>query len=158
MLTHTGPCACAFTTGIPIYESKAKVIPEGSVDPWTMLKVSADEDFIDALGIELVAGRNFSRHIPSDSSKAVLLNETAVRRLGWQIGGVDPEKDALGKTFTLLDGGRRVHVVGVVKDYHIGTLREPIKPAFLKIRKNRHLLVRIRPERVPETMAFLKET
>ena len=56
-----------------------------------MHKLAIDEDFLDTFGISLAAGRNFSRDIASDSSEAFILNESAVRKFGWD--------DPLGKEF-----------------------------------------------------------
>ena len=150
----------AFSSILPVYKWPVKVIPEGSADTWTMLDVHVDEDFVDLMGIELIAGRNFSRDRPSDASEAFLLNETAVRHLGWEVGGTDPERDALGKAFYWPDINRQGYIVGVVKDFHIGTLRDPTEPAFLAIQREREfsLLVKIRPERIGETIDFLAET
>ena len=150
----------AFSSILPVYKWPVKVIPEGSADAWTMLDVHVDEDFVDLMGIELIAGRNFSRDRPSDASEAFLLNETAVRHLGWEVGGTAPERDALGKAFYWPDLKRQGYIVGVVKDFHIGTLRDPTEPAFLAIQREREfsLLVKIRPERIGETIDFLAET
>ena len=150
----------AFSSILPVYKWPVKVIPEGSADAWTMLDVHVDEDFVDLMGIELIAGRNFSRDRPSDASEAFLLNETAVRHLGWEVGGTAPERDALGKAFYWPALKRQGYIVGVVKDFHIGTLRDPTEPAFLAIQREREfsLLVKIRPERIGETIDFLAET
>ncbi len=150
----------AFSSILPVYKWPVKVVPEGSANAWTMLDVHADEDFVDLMGIELIAGRNFSRDRPSDASEAFLLNETAVRHLGWEVGGTDPERDALGKAFYWPDLKRQGYIVGIVKDFHIGTLRDPTEPAFLAIQRAREfsLLVKIRPERMRETIDFLGET
>ena len=67
-----------------------------------------------------------------------------------------PERDALGKAFYWPDLKRQGYIVGVVKDFHIGTLRDPTEPAFLAIQRAREfsLLVKIRPERMRETIDF----
>ena len=72
-----------------------------------------DAGFIPALGIPLVAGRNFSNDLRGD--REIILNETMARSLGW--------KDVLGKP--LFGGGR---IVGVVRDFHFSSLRDPIGP------------------------------
>ena len=54
--------------------------------------------------MEMVEGRNFSSDFPADSSDTYLLNESAVKALGWE--------SAVGKSFM---GGT---VIGVVKDFH----------------------------------------
>ncbi|MCJ7679493.1 MAG: ABC transporter permease [Candidatus Aminicenantes bacterium] len=42
-----------------------------------------DEDYLDTMGMEIVAGRNFSKEFPTDRT-AIILNETLCRQLGWK--------------------------------------------------------------------------
>jgi putative ABC transport system permease protein len=76
-----------------------------------------DAGFVPALGLEVVAGENFSTDPGVDGQ--VILNEAMVRQLGWK-------DDAVGQTF--LGAGR---VVGVVRDFHFSSLRERIGPMVL---------------------------
>jgi len=46
-----------------------------------------DFDYIPTFKMELAAGRNFSREIRTDSDQAFILNETAIRRIGWKNSG-----------------------------------------------------------------------
>ena len=92
-----------------------------------------DYDYISTMGLELVSGRGFSREYGTDESEAFILNETAVRELGFK----DPQT-ALGKR---LDWGmwnendslKKGRVIGVVKDFHFKSLREIVSPAVLQI-------------------------
>jgi putative ABC transport system permease protein len=93
-------------------------------DTWNFRTVFTDFDYLPTLAIKLVAGRNLSRSFPTDSTAAMLLNEKAVADLGWT------PQEALGKE--IADKGiggaaiRRRKVVGVVRDYHFSSLKEPI--------------------------------
>jgi len=70
--------------------------------------------------IELTDGRNFDRNLSTDQGKAYLLNESAVAALGWQ--------SAVGKELEVLQyKSERGKVVGVIKDFHFQSLRDPIK-------------------------------
>lgn len=74
-------------------------------------------------GLELVSGRAFTASDFADTNRYVILNETAVKQFGWP-------GDPVGKE--LLDGRNRVlHVAGVVKDFHLETLRKEIRPLLL---------------------------
>ena len=117
-------------------------------DEWQMRVQEADEDFLDTYEIPLVAGRNFSPEIQSDLTEAFILNETAVKMIGW--------KDPLGKI--LAWGNRRGAVIGVVKDYHDRSLREKIAPTAIvfKVRLFWSLSVRIQADDMPETLASLE--
>jgi putative ABC transport system permease protein len=105
------------------------VFPEGGSDdqPVGAMVFAADAEFVPALGIELAAGRNFSRDFASDEKTAVLINETAARQFGWT--------DPIGKTVKLPPGPSFAvetrTIVGVFKDVHMYTLRAPIAPAVI---------------------------
>jgi putative ABC transport system permease protein len=103
----------------------------------------ADFDFVDALGMKIVNGRNFSKDNPGDTSFAVLVNESMVTRMGW--------KDPLGKKFRVDsqndngDGFNR-QVVGVVKDYNQASLYDPIEPLMIVLDINPfNVFIRLAP-------------
>ena len=61
------------------------VYPEGSdSDGWEMNILAVDENFLDFFDIEIKEGRNFSSDIGRDTTSAYILNETAVKQLGWE--------------------------------------------------------------------------
>ena len=81
-----------------------------------------DDSFFETFEIPVLRGRAFSADVASDTSQAIILNETAVRLLGW-------EDDPIGKQIVLpAYDNLSLTVIGVVKDYHNLTLREEIAP------------------------------
>ena len=80
-------------------------------------------DYVETLGLELVAGRSLSRAFATDSL-AVLLNETAVRQLGLD--------DPLGKQLVWPDESTYT-IVGVLKDFHITSLHRQIGAVALLV-------------------------
>ena len=74
--------------------------------------LSCDPNYIDAYGLEVVAGRGFSEEYGDDVNKLVI-NETAARMLGY----VDND-DAIGEEIAVETLGEPMQVIGVVKDYH----------------------------------------
>jgi len=82
-----------------------------------------DTDFVPALGIEVLEGRNFLSNALGDST-SVLLNETAVKTIGWD--------NPVGK-WMRYPGNRnqRFQVVGVVRDFHIVSVKTPIEPVAI---------------------------
>jgi len=85
---------------------------------------AVDYDFIDTFGIEIKEGRDFSRDFPSDVKSAYILNEAAVRALGWD--------KAEGKQFEVERADTSMgRVVGVMKDFHFASLHESIRPLAL---------------------------
>ncbi|MBE8715564.1 ABC transporter permease [Sphingobacterium hungaricum] len=90
------------------------------------LRYEVDENYIPLLAIELASGRNFSRDYATDSS-AVILNEVAVKALGFN-------ENALDKTIYHADkkGVKKpYHVLAVVKDFHFKSLHEKISPLVM---------------------------
>jgi putative ABC transport system permease protein len=87
----------------------------------TLYMVYADHDFFSTYGIPFAAGRAFSRDFKTDDSTAFIINETAMRMIGWQ----NPE-DGIGKPFEY--GGRRGRLVGIVKDFNFESLHANINP------------------------------
>jgi putative ABC transport system permease protein len=83
---------------------------------------SVDYDYFETLGMEMAAGRAFSRAFPADK-EAFIVNETAARRMGF--------KEPLGKWVNLF--GRKGPLVGVVKDFNFKSLHAPVEPLVLRI-------------------------
>ena len=154
-----GVVGIATTTGLPGMRVLPimEVRPEGMPpeDHLMMATLHVDEHFLDVLGIEVVAGRNFSPDWGTDTTGGVLLNETAVRNLGW---GAPAE--AIGRQFERLsfEGVVPGRVIGVVRDFHLRTIHEEIEPAAI-MTSTYHIfvLIRIEPDRIPETIGRIEE-
>jgi putative ABC transport system permease protein len=90
-------------------------------------RLGINTDFIPVMQIPVVAGRNFSPDIASDSSAGFLVNESLVKSMGW--------KDPVGKrvwNFTDRKGNTREgKVIGVVRDFHIASLHKKIEPLIM---------------------------
>lgn len=84
-----------------------------------------DDSFLQTLDIKPAKGRFFSKAFPSDSNARMILNETAIKQLGYGT----PE-DAVGK-YAVIDWqgeSYRYEIVGVAKDFHFQDLHVPIEP------------------------------
>ncbi len=105
-------------------------------------------DFVTHYGLELIAGRTYSREFPTDSSKALIINEASAREFGY----TNPA-DVVGKKFS--QWGREGVVIGVVKDFNYTSLHNNIAPLTLPFSPyaSRYLSVKIRPENINETVA-----
>lgn len=82
--------------------------------------ITADQDIIQTMGMELKEGRSFSKDIISDSS-AFILNEEAVKRMGL--------KNPVGQQIESFSG--KGTIIGVVKDFHFESLHNPINPVII---------------------------
>jgi putative ABC transport system permease protein len=84
-------------------------------------------DFPQALGVQLVEGRFFSRDYGNDSL-AILINETAVKSLGL--------KDPVGKYILEPRGPqqfRKLQIIGVMKDFYIESMHKAITPVCFTV-------------------------
>jgi len=163
LLQHPGVVSVAASSTIPGRETPSNypIVPEGTrpEDGTRIPTLAVDHDFIATFNLALAAGRSFSKAFPTDTSEALLLNETAAERLAWT--------DPVGKKITLsYDHPTRGFVqkegtvVGIVKDFHQASLHRAIDPLLLHVLPPSqffyYLSVRIRPEDVPATLAFLE--
>jgi putative ABC transport system permease protein len=141
----------AFSNGNPGYNMGIQVMriegDSGAMVERAINNYFIDYNYLDLMGIELIAGRNYNQSMPSDLSKAFIINETAARKFGWvdTLGGpVKNYESALGKRFQYgynPDGSfqRDGQIVGVVKDFHYGSMRNPIDPIVLLITDNNQI-------------------
>jgi len=107
--------------------------PDLSVDFGT---VGGSYDYGTTVGWEILAGRDFSRDHPSDST-VLILNEAAVNYMGL----INP----IGETIRW--SGRSYLVIGVVKDMVTRSPYEPVTPTlyYLSTWSDSYLILRINP-------------
>jgi putative ABC transport system permease protein len=101
----------------------------------SVTQLTIDYDYIRTLQLQLVAGRDFSRDMGTDRDHAWIINETAVRELGFGTA-----QKALGQTLSWhpWDGNnpdslKTGKVIGVVKDFNYKSLYDKVEPAILQI-------------------------
>lgn len=123
----------------------------------SLILAMVDYDYIDVLGMEIVNGRNFDINMSTDDTGAVIINETAMKSLGW-------EGNPIGKRIDYgidLDGNvaRPMKVIGVVKDFHFRSLHNPVEPLMLFITPAPRYLVsaRIKGDNTREALEFIEE-
>ncbi len=83
-----------------------------------------DENFLTTLQIPLKAGHNFSALFSPDTKNGAIVNEAFVKTAGIQ--------NPLGSTIKITGDENKLKVItGVVKDFHFGSLRQPIAPLVM---------------------------
>ena len=154
---NPGVVSVSFSGNVPGRElGYDAYLPEGGAQENTVRAQNywVDYDFVKTLGIELAAGRDFSRDLASDAGLAVLLNEKAAKAFGWGL-------DAVGKRIINVPRDNRAGlVVGVIKDFHSDTLKMEIPPTVLSLETRffGFITARVKPANVSGTLAFLKST
>ena len=121
-------------------------------DALQIYRVRVDENFIPVFGIDLLAGRNFMPSKASDMENGRIINETAVKALGWTV------EEAVGKQFDDIGGMRTV--IGVIKNIHMHSMHQEIEPLMLTPHEQYQgfLSVKVSPNNLPQTMAFLEDS
>ncbi|NIR49020.1 FtsX-like permease family protein [candidate division KSB1 bacterium] len=119
--------------------------------------IVADHDYLETLGMQVIAGRDFSKDFRTDAGGAFILNETLAKEFGWS-----PE-EAVGKKVEWDKWGQETSkkgkVIGVVTDFHLRSLHEEILPTVIHIYPSAFssFVVRIRPENVASTLDFFQQ-
>lgn len=114
---------------------------------------SVDCNYIKLYGLKLIAGRGFEQGMPTDSLNKLVVNEETVKRLG-----LPKPEQAIGKRYDIGIGSLKGTIIGVVKDFHIASLKSPIGPLVMiyNPRYFDEFSVKIAPTRIPSTIAGLR--
>lgn len=117
-------------------------------EPYALSIKMADSDYAKTFNLQMAAGRYL---MPSDTMREGVLNETAVRKLGYK----NPT-EAIGQIFTI--GRHSVKLVGVVKDFHTHSLKAEHEPTVLTTSKNDYseIAIKIRTGDVANTIAAIQ--
>ncbi len=115
--------------------------------------LTVDEYYLETFEMEMAEGRFFSSKFPTDSTEAVVLNETAVQTLGFA--------SPIGKRISFQNPMRGINrnltIIGVIKDFHQSSLHNLIEPLILWIPDEPiRVCAKIRPDNVPETLAHIE--
>jgi putative ABC transport system permease protein len=95
-----------------------------------------DWDYLNQFKIKVIRGRGFSREFQSDTTQSMVINEAAVKMLGYH-----SSEQAIGKRFSQY--GRDGKIIGVMKDFHYHSLQQEIKPLSMRIEPDGCFLVSV---------------
>lgn len=113
--------------------------------------LAVDYDFINTYELELVAGRGFDRSFGTDHLNAFVLNESAVKLLGW-----NSPQEAIGGR--IMQPGKEGTVVGVVKDFNYQGLRVPITALVMNVNVPLFttFTIKVQPQNISQTLQFIE--
>ncbi len=132
LLNEPSVTSVAAASSVPSANIPVNLVNDGSIDlkkSSSMQMLFTDNDFIRTMKMKIVAGRDFTGSYATDKSEGFVLNEEAVRKLGWQNA-----EQAIGKTFqwvqpnVVLKTGK---IIGVVQDFNITPLKSPVQPLVM---------------------------
>ncbi|SDF02337.1 ABC-type transport system, involved in lipoprotein release, permease component [Dyadobacter soli] len=107
-------------------------------------------DFVKTMGIKLLDGRDFSPSFGTDTSN-YLVNEAAAKKIGY--------KDPVGKELTMW--GKKGKIIGLMKDFHIGSLHVAIEPLIINLQPKKDAwgsgLIRVEAGRTKQGIASIEK-
>ncbi len=121
-------------------------------DPNSMIQFTSagvGYDFTQTMKAQMLAGRDFSRDVASDST-GYIINEKALEIIGY--------KDPIGMPIT--QWGNKGTIIGVIKDFHFNSLHVPINPLILRLGEYSDfgaVLIRTEPGKTKEALAGLEK-
>jgi len=157
LLSHPGILDMALSHQLPSYISNAKLPdwtgkPEGDHTPFFFMQV--DEHFLDFYGIPVVQGSAFFSDRRADLQHAIMLNETAVKSIGWQA----PLEQTL--SFRVGENANTDHpVIGVFPDFHFAPLHLSIAPLILMLKPDecRMISLKLQPGQIEPALRFIED-
>lgn len=112
-------------------------------------------DFEKTLGLDLIAGRPFSSVLNDDSNNAVILNRSAIERLGLATPEEAVRRQIRYRT------SPPIRIIGVVEDFHMQSFHNPVDPMQLRF-MNRggggQAAIRLQAQNIPEGINAIEET
>ena len=125
---------------------------EGHQEKWNASTEFADFEYVKTLGLKIIAGRDFSSAFPTDTTQAVLINKTAVGKLGWT------PQQAIGKWIqnAVSDNAKR-RIIGVVDDFNFKSLKQDVDALVISPAEDRRqILVKLKPGSLQAGIAIVK--
>ncbi|MEN0051007.1 MAG: ABC transporter permease, partial [Bacteroidota bacterium] len=128
--------AVTASSGVPTKEGlhEFTIYPEAAAyDSLSILTLTVDQDFVKVYDLELLKGRDFSADFATDAKEAVVINESAAKKLGWD--------DPLGKSLELRyyykgEKKKKARVIGLVKDFNYQSLHSEVEPIVMHMVPN----------------------
>ncbi|MBD1210916.1 MAG: ABC transporter permease [Ignavibacteria bacterium] len=146
----TKVAGCSNVPGTPFGQILQFIQTETGKEERAMHTMVVDEDLLPMLEVKMQMGRGFSKEFPADKQRGFIVNEAAVRAFGW--------KKPLG--MSIENGlGYSGEIIGVVKDFNFSSLHSPIEPLVILLTQQTpaFLMMKVRPENIAGTVAFVEE-
>jgi ABC-type antimicrobial peptide transport system permease subunit len=87
--------------------------------------IKIDDQYLNAMEMDLIAGRNFNAQLETDQQQSILVNEAFRKKMNWE--------QAEGQEVVI--GGQPFFVIGEVRDFHYRDFFESIKPVVFQMGK-----------------------
>ncbi len=140
-----------------MYET-ASLRKKGEDNSHFVIFMDINYGFIETLKINLLAGRNFMQEYSDTSHSRYIINETAMRNLGWQ----NPE-DVIGEPIDFItntgSNDQSGEIIGVVKNFHFKSVHQEIEPLVFQLVPEHlsYIYIRIMEDQSADALEFLNK-
>jgi putative ABC transport system permease protein len=127
---------------------------------WSVNMLTVDHDYAKTLGMEIIAGRDFSTAFPSDQNHAFILSEAAAKMLGHNDPATALGHELAWRRWDAPDSLKEGVVIGVVKDIQLNSMRESIAPVVMQVYPDAYysMAMRIKPQDLQATIAHFQSS
>ena len=132
LLNEPSVLSVAGSSSVPGVNIPVNQVNDGNLDlnkAQSVQMLFTDEDFAQTMKMKLLAGRSFSANYPTDKAEGFLINEEAVKQMGWKNAA-----NAIGKTIQWIRPGtvlKKGKVIGVVENFNISPLTSAVQPLVM---------------------------
>ena len=125
----------------------------GQTERITMPFVHVNFDYFRTFGISPTQGRLFSSQMETDRTRALILNEAALKKLGLN-------QDIIGKPAQISWPDSNRNIIGIIKDFHFESLHKPILPAAFVLFPEQcwKMAIKVRAQQLNDTLAHIEKT
>ena len=143
----------SFTDELPTYLTTGTKLTWRGMNPGTQIityMLHVDEDFAKTFGMQMAAGRFFSKDFGGDDSSYVV-NETALKVMNINVN------DAIGKVISTWE--KEAPIIGVVKDFNFKPVQQPIEPLVMRSNfAGGYIVMRTTPASIQKVIGTLQKS
>ena len=134
--------------GIPGTENRDFFLQPNKDDPSKKVPVeglSVDKDFVETMEMKMIRGKSFADLSPGELKNACIINQAAIKQLSI--------KNPFQEMFW------NFRVIGVIKDFNMHSLREPVPPMLITVSTKYldEVAVRVRSANISNTIKFIQD-
>ena len=148
LLNNPSVLSASFSSDVPSADAfeKHAYWKKGENKKHLLNELIVDNDFLKTLNVKMQEGRFFSDNLKSEKTN-VIINEKTAKLLGWS--------NSNGKVLYNNDNhkGKDLNVIGIVKNFHMESMKEDIQPYLIKLTdRSNFLSIRLHPGNISETL------
>jgi putative ABC transport system permease protein len=154
LMKHHDIESVALSSDIPLHMGGTTGVDwEGKNEDYQVswAQMSVDYDYIKTFGLEIIQGREFSQEMSTDTKSAYIINQTGAEIIGFE--------NPIDKKFAVWENWG--NIIGVVRDFHVRSLHEKIKPVLIHMDSERYSLnysfIKTNTDNIASVIQYIKK-